>query len=110
MYKTKDGVYRDPAIDGRIVSPTLMWGSMSWKNGSVAILSCLDIKKPLVDQLGSAFSKKESPIWIDSNTTVQCREMEKAVGVGGALELSKITGSKAYERFTKPQIMKIFET
>lgn len=24
-YKTKDGVYRDPSINGRIVSPTLMW-------------------------------------------------------------------------------------
>ncbi|XWS21346.1 hypothetical protein CRYUN_Cryun30bG0047700 [Craigia yunnanensis] len=24
-YKTKDGVYRDPSVNGRIVSPTLMW-------------------------------------------------------------------------------------
>lgn len=24
-YKTKDGVYRDPSGNGRIVSPTLMW-------------------------------------------------------------------------------------
>ncbi|KAL9666227.1 hypothetical protein QQ045_000551 [Rhodiola kirilowii] len=24
-YKTKDGVYRDSSVDGRIVSPTLMW-------------------------------------------------------------------------------------
>ncbi|KAK3223957.1 hypothetical protein Dsin_010982 [Dipteronia sinensis] len=67
-----------------------------------AILSGLDTKEPLVDQLGSAFSIKESPIWMDSSTAVQyCREMEKAVD-GGALELSKITGSRAYERFTEP--------
>ncbi|MFQ6629029.1 hypothetical protein Gotur_007777, partial [Gossypium turneri] len=38
----------------------------------------------------------------------QCREIEKAIG--GALELSKITGSRAYERYTRPQIRKIFET
>lgn len=138
-YKTKDGVYRDPSVNGRIVSPTLMWvealdlifqklskskldfgkiaavsgsgqqhGSVYWKNGSSAILSSLDSKKSLAEQFGDAFSVKESPIWMDSSTTEQCREMEKAVG--GALELSRITGSRAYERFTGPQIRRIFQT
>ncbi|KAL4335512.1 hypothetical protein GQ457_07G024550 [Hibiscus cannabinus] len=138
-FKTKDGVYRDPNVNGRIVSPTIMWvealdlilqklsksnldfgkiaaisgsgqqhGSVYWKSGSSALLSSLDPKKPLVEQLGNAFSIKESPIWMDCSTTSQCREIEKAVG--GALELSKITGSRAYERYTGPQIRKIFET
>ncbi|PWA71953.1 xylulose kinase-2 [Artemisia annua] len=139
-YKTKDGVYRDPSVNGRIVSPTLMWiealdlilqrlkdskkldfkkvvavsgsgqqhGSVYWKKGSSGILASLDSKKRLVDQFGQAFSTKESPVWMDSSTTQQCRAIEEAVG--GALELSKLTGSRAYERFTGPQIRRIFET
>ncbi|CAK8568925.1 unnamed protein product [Lathyrus sativus] len=137
-YKTKDGVYRDQSINGRIVSPTLMWvealdlifqklsksnldfskisavsgsgqqhGSVYWKNGSSKILSSLDHKKPLLEQLENAFSIKESPIWMDSSTTVECRAIEKTCG--GALELAKVTGSRAYERFTGPQIKKIFD-
>lgn len=138
-YKTKDGVYRDPLVNGRIVSPTLMWvealdlvlqrlkksnldfgkiaaisgsgqqhGSVFWKKGSKEILSSLDVEKPLLDQLGNAFSIKESPIWMDSSTTEQCKDIEKAVG--GPMELSKLTGSRAHERFTGPQIRRIYQT
>lgn len=138
QYKTKDGVYRDPSKNSRIVSPTLMWvdafdtlleklkskvdfgkvvaisgsgqqhGSVYWKKGSLPILASLDPSKPLLPQLNDAFSTKESPIWMDSSTTSQCREIENAVG--GALELSKITGSCAHERYTGPQIRKLYQT
>lgn len=138
-YKTKDGVYRDPSGNGRIVSPTLMWvealdlllgkfvktnldfgrisavsgsgqqhGSVYWKKGSSATLASLNPEKTLLEQLGDAFSTNESPIWMDSSTTTQCREIERSVG--GAFELSQLTGSRAYERFTGPQIRRIFET
>ncbi|CAM8998943.1 unnamed protein product [Rhodiola kirilowii] len=138
-YKTKDGVYRDLSVDGRIVSPTLMWvevldlvleklskanldfgkivsvsgsgqqhGSVYWKTGSASVLGSLDSKKRLVEQLGDVFSTNESPIWMDSSTTAQCREIENAVG--GAMELSQLTGSRAYERFTGPQIRRIYQT
>ncbi|XP_051139330.1 xylulose kinase 2-like isoform X2 [Andrographis paniculata] len=83
-------------------------GSVYWKKGVSTILASLDSKKPLVDQLSGAFSVNESPIWMDCSTTVQCRAIEKVVG--GALELSKLTGSCAHERYAGPQIRKIFET
>lgn len=137
-YKTKDGVVRDPSVNGRIVSPTLMWveafdlilerlakkldfskiaavsgsgqqhGSVYWKPGGSAILSSLDSTKPLVGQFRDAFSVNESPVWMDSSTTEQCIAIEKAVG--GAMELSKLSGSRAHERFTGPQIRRIYET
>ncbi|CAN6176387.1 unnamed protein product [Urochloa humidicola] len=137
-YKTEGGVYRDSADDGHIFSPTIMWvealellleklkqkinfsrvvavsgsgqqhGSVYWKKGSQAVLSSLDSSKSLLLQLKDAFSTMNSPIWMDSSTTKQCREIENAVG--GALELAKLTGSRAYERFTGPQIRKIYQT
>lgn len=137
-YKTEGGVYRDPADDRHIFSPTIMWvealdvlieklkpkinfckvvavsgsgqqhGSVYWKKGSHAVLSSLDASKSLLSQLKDAFSTMNSPLWMDSSTTKQCREIENAVG--GALELAKLTGSRAYERFTGPQIRKIYQT
>lgn len=59
----------------------------------------------LVDLLQSSFSRVDCPIWMDSSTTEECQAIEQAVG--GALNLFQITGSKAYERFTGSQIMKV---
>lgn len=42
---------------------------------------------------------------MDSSTTDECQTLEKTVG--GAQNLFQITGSKAYERFTGSQIMKV---
>lgn len=43
----------------------------------------------------ACFSIRDSPVWMDSSTTVQCRRLEAAVG--GAQALSCLTGSRAYE-------------
>lgn len=68
-------------------------------------MSQLDHKKPLHVQLEDAFSIQQSPIWQDASTTSECRALEDLVG--GPEALAKLTGSKAYERFTGNQIAKV---
>ena len=54
-----------------------------------------------------AFSKSNSPIWMDSSTKKQCQALTNHVG--GAQNLSNITGSSSYERFSINQILKFSE-
>ncbi|ERL87269.1 xylulose kinase [Dendroctonus ponderosae] len=82
-------------------------GSVYWQKGANDTLKTLDPSQFLHEQLSHSFSITNSPIWKDSSTTKQCKELEQAVG--GPEELAKITGSRAYERFTGPQIAKIFQ-
>jgi xylulokinase len=70
-------------------------------------LGSLMPEMPLVDQIGDLFSRRTSPIWMDSSTTSQCAAIEAAVG--GPRALAAISGSRAFERFTGPQIRKFAE-
>ncbi|XP_066902880.1 xylulose kinase-like [Halyomorpha halys] len=83
-------------------------GTVYWAAGAEEQLKSLDDAQFLHSQLASCFTIASSPVWQDSSTTAQCRSLEEAVG--GAEELAKITGSKAFERYSAAQIMKIFET
>lgn len=55
-----------------------------------------------------SFAITDSPIWMDSSTGTQCQALEDALG--GPQNLSNITGSRAYERFTGNQIAKMYQT
>lgn len=57
---------------------------------------------PLIDQVRPLLARETSPIWMDSSTTTECREI--AEGVGGDAQVVRTTGSRAIERFTGPQI------
>lgn len=82
-------------------------GSVYWRQGALQVLKHLRPETTLQAQLSECFSISQSPIWMDSSTTTQCKQMDEAVG--GPSEMASITGSRCYERFTGSQILKIIQ-
>jgi xylulokinase len=70
-------------------------------------LTSLDEKLPISSQLKHIFTRRTSPIWMDSSTSKQCDEIRKKLG--GKEATIKITGSNTFERFSGPQIRKFFQ-
>src|SRR6478735_2616966 len=79
-------------------------GSVYLNASATAALAALDPDRPLVEQVEPMLSRAVSPIWMDSSTGVECREI--AAAVEGDARLAQHTGSRAFERFTGPQIRK----
>jgi xylulokinase len=79
-------------------------GSIWWHRGADAALDSLNLnpQQTLTATLKDSFSMPLAPIWMDSSTHVECSEMEHFVN--GPERMASISGSRAYERFTGPQI------
>ncbi len=133
QYGTTHGVLRndDPST---VVSPPLMWAEAldvmmaalveRWpaemrrltaisgaaqQHGSVYLndhadsrLASLSARLPIASQLADILSRPVAPIWMDSSASQACREIGAALG--GDHALARRTGSRAFERFTGPQI------
>ena len=72
----------------------------AWRN--------LDVRQSPGEQLADSLARPVSPVWLDSSTSRECAELTAAVG--GSDALAQTTGSRAFERFTGPQIRKVFKT
>ena len=53
---------------------------MYWQKGACQKLQSLESHQFLHEQLRNAFSLNDSPMWRDSSTSKQCKELEDAVG------------------------------
>ena len=83
-------------------------GSVYFNEKAGAALASLDPKKSLVENLRGVFTRKTSPIWMDSSTTADCAKIRKQLG--GIQYTATRTGSDTFERFTGPQIRKFYKT
>lgn len=136
-YGTENGVLRD--TEPQVVhSPPLMWvealdvlferlqqsgveladilavsgsgqqhGSVYLNDSAPAALEGLDPSASLKEQLSGIFSRETSPIWMDSSTEEECEEIQEALG--GMQATAEKVGSAAFERFTGPQIRKLYK-
>ncbi|MEO6222686.1 MAG: FGGY family carbohydrate kinase [Vicinamibacterales bacterium] len=107
----------DPLVK---VSSPLMWlTALETMMGHVAHsgvdISRLRAVSGSAQQHGSVYlngdgslSRAVAPIWMDSSTRDECAQITAALG--GADVLAQRTGSRAFERFTGPQIRKFYRT
>ena len=80
-------------------------GSVFWRVGAGDMLRQANPDKFLHEELAHAFSVLDSPVWMDSSTSRECRTIEALLG--GAEDVVALTGSRIVERFTAPQVAKI---
>jgi len=110
-----DRLFEDLRRQGAPLREVLAISGSGQQHGSVYLnaeaeraLKGLDPSRPLALQLAHVFARATAPIWMDSSTTDECREIEAALG--GPRATAEATGSAAFERFTGPQVRRFAKT
>lgn len=83
-------------------------GTVYLNDRAAVALSRLRADRPMVEQLEGILSRATAPVWMDTSTAEQCRQIEAAVG--GQQALLELTGNTAFERFSGPQIRRFWQT
>jgi xylulokinase len=79
-------------------------GSVYVNKSFDSIIANLDPTSSLKAQLSTSLTRSTSPIWMDTSTGAECKEIASAVG--GNAEVCARSGSVMIERFTGSQIRK----
>ena len=82
-------------------------GSVYLNNQWLQCIDNLDTSASLSAQIEPCFARATSPIWMDTSTGEECREIADAVG--GDDKVCAKSGSIAIERFTGPQIRRFYK-
>ena len=69
-------------------------GTVYWAVGADERLQHLDPSKTLDEELEDCFTLEHSPVWMDSSTAEECREMEDEVKKRSGESIRSITGAK----------------
>ena len=82
-------------------------GTVYLDDTAAVALADLSAQRSLGQQLSGIFSRSTSPIWMDTSTSEQCRQIESEIG--GRQTLLELTGNSCFERFSGPQIRKFYQ-